>query len=222
MVVDPDASYYIAHGANPKRQRSFSCDTRRKLNQTGFPFECYCLNDIPKIPNLDKIKMVVFPCQWEITPSKEALLKQYILKDHRMVIWLYAPGLSDGGSLDESRCEKWLGMPLNKAKGIELHAMSDWTSVFVRNPDDLTTADLKNLARQAGVHLYTEAEMPVFANSRFLAVHCKDKTLLNLTLPYGVCFGREIFSGKTVEPNQSVLSWQTNGPNTLLFELRQR
>lgn len=219
MIVDPDAGYYIAHGANQKRQRSFSCATRMKLNQTGFPFECYCLNDIPKIPNPDKIKFVIFACQWEITPEKEAVIKNYILKDNRMILWLYAPGLSDGTSLDESRCGKWIGKPLHAVNGIEIHSMGNWISAFIRNPEELKTSDIKRLAVEAGVHVYADAEIPVFANDRFMAVHCKDETELHLTLPKGIYFEKELFTGKTFEAGQNSLTWQTSGPETLLFEL---
>ena len=220
MIVDPDAGYYIVHGADPKRQRSFSCGTRMKLNKAGFPFECYCLNDIPKIPDLDKIRFVIFACQWEITQEKAALIRKYILKDRRMVLWLYAPGLSDGASLDESRCEQWIGKPLHKADGIEIQPMGDWCSAFIRNPDELTVSDIRGLALKAGVHVYADAEIPVFANSRFMAVHCKDKMLLNLTLPQGVYFGKELFTGEIFAPGQNRVSRQTGGPDTLLFELK--
>ena len=222
MIVDPEASYYIAHGADQARQRSFACGTRRKLNRAGFPFECYCLNDIPKIPNLDKIKFVIFPCQWEITPEKEALLRKYLLKDGRMVVWLYAPGLSDGTSLDESRCAGWIGRGLREADGMEIQSMGGWSSVFVRNPDDLTASKIRELAVKAGVHVYADAEIPVFANSRFMAVHCRDAMTLNLKLPEGFFFAKELFSGETFEPCRNALVRQINGPDTLLFELKQK
>ena len=222
MVVDPDASYYIAHGTDWKRQGLFACSTRIKLNRTGMPFECYCLDDIPKIPNLDKIKFVVMACPWEITPEKEEMLRKYLLKDNRMILWLYAPGLSDGKTLDESRCEKWIGKPLQDAAGLEFHSMNGWKSAFIRNPNDLQVSDLKELALKAGVHIYTDAECPVYANNRFMAVHCKDAQVLNLSLPEGFFFGKELYSGKEFEAGQNKMDWQTTGPETLLFELIQK
>ena len=222
MVVDPDASYYIAHGTDWKRQGLFACSTRIKLNRTGMPFECYCLDDIPKIPNLDKIKFVVMACPWEITPEKEEMLRKYLLKDNRMILWLYAPGLSDGKTLDESRCEKWIGKPLQDAAGLEFHSMNGWKSAFIRNPNDLQVSDLKELALKAGVHIYTDAECPVYANNRFMAVHCKDAQVLNLSLPEGFFFGKELYSGKEFEAGQNKMVWQTTGPETLLFELIQK
>ena len=221
MVVDPDASYYIAHGTDWKRQGLFACSTRIKLNRTGMPFECYCLDDIPKIPNLDKIKFVVMACPWEITPEKEEMLRKYLLKDNRMILWLYAPGLSDGKTLDESRCEKWIGKPLSAAAGLELNDMPGWRSAFIRNPADLTSEDLKSLAVKAGVHIYTDAALPVYANSRFMAVHCKDKQELNLTLPKGFSFRKELYAGKEFEGHPNHIVWQTDGPESLLFELKQ-
>jgi len=159
-------------------------------------------------------------CPWEITPEKEAMLKEYLLKNNRVILWLYAPGLSDGTSLDESRCEKWIGKPVSEAQGIEFHAMGGWNSAFIRNPQELTTADIKVLAKKAGVHFYSEAELPVYANSRFAAVHCKDKQELKLSLPAGMTFEKELYSGKEFAPGQNEIVWQTNGPETLLFELK--
>ena len=221
MVVDPDASYYFKHFAKPARQCSFANDTRIKLNKTGLPFECYCLNDIPKIPNLDKIKFVLMPCPWEITPEKEAMLQKYLLNNNRLVLFMYAPGLSDGTSLDENRCKKWIGKELAQCNGLEVNNMGSWTSAFIRNPFDLQAKDLKDLACKAGVHIYCQDEVPIFANNRFMAVHCKEAKELTLTLPNGYFFKKELYTDKEYPSNTSQISWQTDGPETLLFELEQ-
>ena len=221
MVVDPDASYYFKHFAKPARQCAFANDTRIKLNKTGLPFECYCLNDIPKIPNLDKIKFVLMPCPWEITPEKEAMLQKYLLNNNRLVLFLYAPGLSDGTSLDENRCKKWIGKELAQCNGLEVNDMGSWTSAFIRNPMDLQAKDLKDLACKAGVHIYCQDEVPIFANNRFMAVHCKEAKELTLTLPNGYFFKKELYTDKEYPSNTSQISWQTDGPETLLFELEQ-
>ena len=220
MVVDPDASYYIAHGAKPARQCSFANDTRIKLNHTGLPFECYCLSDIPKIPNLDKIKFVLMPCPWEITSEKEAMLQKYLLNNNRTILWLYAPGLSDGNSLDENRCQKWIGKSLADVKGLEIHAFDNWNSAFIRNPDLLVAKDIKDLAKKAGVHIYCDDELPVYANNRFVAVHCKEAQEIKLTLPSGYAFRKELYTNKEYN-NTSQITWQTQGPDTLLFEIEQ-
>jgi hypothetical protein len=222
MIVDPAASYYIGHMAKPNLQRSLASQTRLKLNKSGIPFECYTFNDIPKIANLDKIKFVVMPCPWEITPEKETMLQKYLLNNNRTILWLYAPGLSDGTSLDESRCQKWIGKKLADAKGLEIHGFDNWNSAFIKHPDKLTPENITQLAQDAGVHVYVNKQIPVFANSRFLSIHCKDADKLTITLPSGFYFNKELFTEKSFDGTPNTITWETNGPETLLFELKQK
>lgn len=216
MIVDPDALAYFDQRS--PRQRDFQPDIRKKLNRLGAPFETWCLRDIPSIPNLHEIKFFIFATPWEITPEKAELLNRYVLNHDRTVLWFYAPGISDGESFDESRIRRWTGADPH-VSGLSVQRMNGWTSAFLRNPAELTPATLKSLAKSAGVHLYSDAEIPVYADDRFLALHSKEGGTMTIRLPRRTGRITELFSGKLAAENVSEFQWNFRAPDTVLFEM---
>lgn len=216
LIVDPDALCYFDQ--HSQRQKAFQPEVRKKLNRLGAPFESWCFRDIPEIPNLEKLKFFIFPCQWEITEEKAELLERHVLKNGRTVLWLYAPGLSDGKSLDPGRISRWAGVP-PETEGLAVRQMDGWTSAFLRSPEQLTPAMLKDLARNAGVHLYTDAEVPVYADGHFLAVHSKEGGAMTIRLPSVVRRATELFSGRVAAENSALIEWNLQAPDSALFEL---
>lgn len=216
MIVDPDALAYFDQRS--PRQRDFQPDIRKKLNRLGAPFETWCLRDVPSIPNLHEIKFFIFATPWEITPEKAELLNRHVLNHDRTVLWFYAPGISDGKSFDESRIRRWTGADPH-VSGLSVQRMNGWTSAFLRNPAELTPATLKSLAKSAGVHLYSDAEIPVYADDRFLALHSKEGGEMTIRLPRRVTKITELFSGKLAAENVSEFQWNFRAPDTVLFEM---
>lgn len=216
MIVDPDALAYFDQRS--PRQRDFQPDIRKKLNRLGAPFETWCLRDVPSIPNLHEIKFFIFATPWEITPEKAELLNRYVLNHDRTVLWFYAPGISDGESFDESRIRRWTGADPH-VSGLSVQRMNGWTSAFLRNPAELTPATLKSLAKSAGVHLYSDAEIPVYADDRFLALHSKEGGTMTIRLPRRTGRITELFSGKLAAENVSEFQWNFRAPDTVLFEM---
>lgn len=216
MIVDPDALAYFDQRS--PRQRDFQPDIRKKLNRLGAPFETWCLRDVPSIPNLHEIKFFIFATPWEITPEKAELLNRYVLNHDRTVLWFYAPGISDGESFDESRIRRWTGADPH-VSGLSVQRMNGWTSAFLRNPVELTPATLKSLAKSAGVHLYSDAEIPVYADDRFLALHAKEGGTMTIRLPRRTGRITELFSGKLAAENVSEFQWNFRAPDTVLFEM---
>lgn len=216
MIVDPDALAYFDQRS--PRQRDFQPDIRKKLNRLGAPFETWCLRDVPSIPNLHEIKFFIFATPWEITPEKAELLNRYVLNHDRTVLWFYAPGISDGKSFDESRIRRWTSADPH-VSGLSVQRMNGWTSAFLRNPAELTPATLKSLAKSAGVHLYSDAEIPVYADDRFLALHSKEGGTMTIRLPRRTGRITELFSGKLAAENVSEFQWNFRAPDTVLFEM---
>ena len=97
--------------------------------------------------------------------------------------------------------------------------MNGWTSAFLRNPAELTPATLKSLAKSAGVHLYSDAEIPVYADDRFLALHSKEGGTMAIRLPRRTGRITELFSGKLAAENVSEFQWNFRAPDTVLFEM---
>ena len=217
LVVDPQSARYLndQHAAIPQIYQG----TRCKLNRLGTPFEVLSFNDLPHA-DLTSYKLFVFPGLFEITPEKLEVLSKYVFNNNRTALFVYAPGICDGKSLDTARVKKICGTEFG-AKGISMVNMGNWKSVYASDYETVTPQALKRLAADAGVNIYCEQEVPVYANSRLLAIHTATGGEIAVTLPGNYSQVTELYSGQVVTQNASSFVFKFAGPDTRLFELKR-
>lgn len=215
LIVDPDSLYYFDQTS--PRQGDFTLHARQQLNRLGAPYETYSLNDLPNIADLARYKLLIFSVPLEITPEKAAMLQRYVLNCRRTVLWLYAPGISDGNALDPAGIRQWAGVEYGTT-GLNITPMGNWTAAYLHNPAELTPQMLKKLAKDAGVHLYGSNEQPVFANKNLLAIHTATGGEQLIELPCRPRRVTELFSGRVAAENTATFTWTFNAPDTVLFE----
>jgi len=218
LIVDPESAYYF--NQNNPRTAEFISNLRNKLNRLGAPFDVYSFNDIASIPDFGRYKCVIFNTPFEITAKKGKVLRESVLKSHRTVIWLYAPGISDGKLWRPERVKEWSGTAFGTA-GISSVEMEGWRSVYVADPGELTPAILRRLAAAAGVNIYCPAEIPVFANERLLAIHTATGDALQVNLPRSYSRITELYSKQIVARNAAAFDFRFSSPDTRLFELAE-
>ncbi|OGV34106.1 MAG: hypothetical protein A2020_09475 [Lentisphaerae bacterium GWF2_45_14] len=216
LIVDPESSYYF-NQSNPLTSE-FIPRLRNTLNRLGTPFDVYSFNDIPSIADFNRYKCVIFNTPFEITDEKEKILRDFVLKNNRTVVWLYAPGISDGKRWMPERVKELCGTAFG-TPGISSVSMDGWKSVYVLNPAELTPAALKQLAEKAGVNIYCEQEIPVYANNHLLAIHTATGGDIKVTLPSKYAQVKELYSGKIVAENSDNFIFHFETPDTSLFEL---
>ncbi len=180
LIVDPESSLYL--NAESPTSSELSLRLRNKLNRLGAPFEVYLFKDIPAIPDFKRYKCVVFNTPFEITEENLGILRDFVMKDGRPVVWLYAPGISDGKVFRPERVKEICGTPFG-TPGINEVAMGSWRSVYVSNPLDLTPSGIKKIAAEADAKIYCAEELPVYANEKLLAVHTAKGGPLKISLP---------------------------------------
>ena len=216
LIVDTDSIYYLNQN-DASRPRWFYADLKRALDQIGAPYECYNFNDIPHIPRREQIKLWLLPGCFELTSEKHALLEAHILREQKTLLTMYAPGISDGHSLDPARVEKLTGVPF-ATPGINVVKRNGFTSVYCATGPDLTTDSLREIAAQhAGVHIFTDKTTPVYANSRFLAVHTAQGGPIHIKLPRQSETVREVFSDRLIATNCQQFTYHFQTPDTALF-----
>jgi len=222
LIVDPASSYYYDENCIEGENciQRVHRDTRNILNRIGAPFEVFSFNDIPKLKNFADYKFVIFNSSIEITPEKMAMLQRYVLKDNRVILWMYAPGASDGKTLNFERCEQLTGFPF-KTPGLQMVEKAGWTSAYLYAYSDLDVSLLQNLAKKAGVHIYCATGLPVYGNSRLLAVHTATGGVQKIKLPQQYRKVIEIFSKQIVAVNATEFEYNFNTPDTALFELSE-
>jgi hypothetical protein len=225
LIVDPGSFPYLRESGladdshrEGMRPEGFARGIRNALNRLGAPYDIYSMRDIPSIPSFDRYRFVIFATPFEIDGEKEAMLHQHVLRDGRTVAWLHAAGVSDGRHWTPERMKTLCGIPCG-TPGIARADMGDWQSVVAADPDDLTPARLKELAAAAGVTLTCREAIPVFANTRLLAVHAADGGRIQITLPFPCDAIRELFSDEVVARDCTAFEHDFTVPGTCLFEL---
>lgn len=215
VFVDAASCYYL------NDQSSLANVNRRTLelmNRTAMPYEIYSIYDLPRIAGLDRYKFFIFTTPFEIDADKLALLERYVFNNQRYVLWYYAPGISNGAELNVRRCEEISGISYG-ASGLQTCDRGQWTSCCIDDFETLTTGMLRQLAKAAGVHVYAEPEVPIFAGGNLLAVHCAGGGLLELKIPGKYRKATEWFTGKTYVVEAGTLCCQLQDPDTLLLVL---
>ena len=140
------------------------------MNRIGAVYDTCSFDDLPHI-DLSRFRLVCLPGVWTITPEKARVLRETVCRDGRTVLWTYAPGVSDGASLDAGRVAAWAGVPF-KTPDIATTCMDGWTSVYAYDWRLLTPEAMRAVAASAGCFFHTDELLPVCSNGRLLSVHC--------------------------------------------------
>ena len=143
---------------------------RNVVNRIGAVYDTCSFDDLAHI-DLSRVRLVCLPGAWTITPEKAKVLRDFVCRDGRTVLWTYAPGVSDGASLDADRVAAWAGVPF-KTPGISTTRMDGWTAGYAYDWRLLTPEAMRSVAAAAGCFFHTDELLPVCSNGRLLAVHC--------------------------------------------------
>jgi hypothetical protein len=192
--------------------------TRNKLNRLGAPYDVYSFNDIPKIKDFSRYKLVIFTSLFYLTPEKKRILDSYVLKDGRHVLWLYAPGIYNGESFDIKNCEDISGIPYSH-DGVCSRDMGEWVSHYIYDYDTMTPEVLKALAEEAGVIMTARALCPVYKRGNLLAVHTECGGEQTLTVETKYTKARELFTDKEYDITDGKFVYPFDSPDTALFVL---
>lgn len=217
FVADPQSAYGI--NEKSKELTRFPWSVRDELAKTGYAVDYYSFNDLEKI-DLSRYKVVVFPGTFLVTPERERVLREKVCAADRTVVWYYAPGISDGKTLDVKRIKALTGSEFggSEVKTVQFPA---WKSVYV--PDyEITTLNARGFAqilRDARAHAWTDPGLVVHANTRLFSVHLKDGGDRVLRLPRRAGKVVELISGKTVARETDEFTYSFASPDTRIFEM---
>ena len=162
--------------------------------------------------------MAVFPWGYSITPEKRKILENRVMNSGRTVVFMDAAGMSDGKRADSANVEKLTGFKY-KTKGVSEKDMGSWKSVYGESNLDFDKNSIMRLAREAGVHIYTDEPLPVYSNGKLVAVHVKEGGVKKIHLPKKAGIVKELYSGKTVAENSESFEYDFASPDTALFEI---
>ncbi|MDD5728101.1 MAG: hypothetical protein PHV59_06020 [Victivallales bacterium] len=217
LVLDPQSSRYLNDNQPPPVLFQIYPEVRRKLNRLGAPFDILSFNDLAAA-DLSKYKLLVFPGLFVVTPEKMVVLKKAVFNSGRTVLFLYAPGICDGRKLEPAQVKELTGVAL-KTPGISKCRRDNWRSVYVADYDLLTPEVLKQIAAEAGVTIYCQDTVPVYANARLVAIHMAAGGSKTITLPHACSSVTELYSGRRIPVRDKSFTYEFRTPDTALFEL---
>lgn len=214
VIVDPESAYYLDQ--NDKRIDAFSSGLQHALQHSGAPHRTFSWEDLPTL-DLSPYRLVIFPYLFVMDDERRRLLTERVLRDGRTVLWLYRPGVICDGQYDESGVERLTGL-IMAGDGVRSRAMEGWTSVLATDPA-LTAAQLRDVARQAGVHVYSDTDETLYASRRFVALHSATGGPRRIALPRVCETVTERFSGRVVGRDTDVIEDTLETPGTVLYDL---
>jgi hypothetical protein len=215
LVVDPQSARLL-NDLNPLVTEIYQ-GIRNKLNRLGAPFEVFSFNDLARL-DLGQYRLLVFPGLFEVTPEKAEVLRRHVCCAGRTALFVYAPGLSDGQTLDPDRVRGLTGTVF-ATPGVTTVVRDGWTAVYAATSAEVTSQVLKQVAAAAGVVLYCADEAPVFANERLVAVHTAAGGEKTITLPMPCRQVRELYTERIVPVAEHQFRYVFATPDTALFEL---
>ncbi len=215
LFADPCSARYL-NDQNHSVGQIFQA-TRNKLNRLGAPFEVFSFSDIAKM-DLKQYKLIIFPGLFEVSPERAELLGKYLYNQDRTILFVYAAGISDGKKLDPSFVKALTGAGLD-TPGISKIKRNGWTSVYISDYQDVNPGVLKQIAQEAGVNIYCQDEVPVFANEKLVAVHMANGGEKTISLPFPAKKVRDLYSGQDISVKKGKFKYSFASPDTALFEV---
>lgn len=215
LVVDPQSARYLndRHASIADIYQG----TRNKLNRLGAPYEVFSFNDLSRA-DLSAYKLIIFPALFEVTPAKRKALNEHVFTNNRTVFFACAPGISDGKTLDTARIKELTGTAFNTS-GVSVVQHEGWKAVYAPDYETLTPQTLRQAAASAGVTIYCEDAVPVYANERLVAIHTAHGGGKTITLPCDIREVRELYTGQVIPVTSRRFSFTFKSPDTALFEL---
>ncbi len=225
VVADPDSAYSMAEprakcpdGFVPSLGGGETL--RNAVGRTGVVYDTCSFNDLPKL-DLSRVKVAVLGASWVLTPKKAKILRDFVCRDGRTVVWSYAPGVSDGHTVDAGRVRTWAGVPF-KTKGVPIIDMHGWKSAYAYDYRDLTPEKFREIEAAAGCFFYVDELMPVSCNGRLLALHCGTGGSKKIRLPRKVAKVVDLMDGRTVARDVAEFTDTFAAPDTKLYELAEK
>ncbi len=215
LVVDSESMYHVNERC--PLERAFGQHLRNNLTKVGAPHDVYSFDDLAVL-DLNRYRVVCLNSTLLITPERAKFLREKVCTGGRTVLWTYAPGITDGKSLDAARVKMWAGVPF-KTPGVSVTPQKGWRSVYAYDYKLYNPATLARLVAEAGVHRYVDECAPVFATENFVAVHVVKGGPREVRLPRKVKKVTDLLTGKTLATDTDRFSCTFDTPDTKLFGL---
>lgn len=186
------------------------------MPRLGVPYDTLLLSDILEVP---EYKVYVFLMAFDLADEERAAI-QSLMRDGHTLVFLGKTGIGryNYGRIthDEAQFEALLGA---KPSGTRWYRAEydDYTIVYSPFPNP-TTSELRDIARDSGVHIYSETDDACYIGNGMVALHAQTTGEKVLSFPIEVT-AQEIFveDGETVAGQEMRLTFQAK--ETRMFHI---
>lgn len=204
LIVDERSSLYAA--PSPGVLAPLLNGSREQWYRVGAPLGIYLLSDLVagKVP---PAKLYVFLNAFTLDDRQIQALRTHAFRRGSTVLWMHAPGIVNGDTLSPDRISSLTGIRVKTDAAsfvvddrlarptayrlgddgiveVASKKMEGWTSVYsaaLQIPTDV----LRAIARQAGVHIYSDQNDVVMAGNGFVALHASSDGVKRLSMVRG-------------------------------------
>ena len=217
LIVDPQSLLQIndLHRFTPRLYQRL----RSELSRTGAAFEAYSFDDIGET-DLSAVRLFIFPAAFLLTPERRARLEREVFKPGKTALFVYAPGISDGRTLDVARVRELTGAAFG-AKGLGWSERNGCRIAYVAAYADVDMPLLRQVQTRAGVHFYADAGLPVATDGRLLSVHAAIGGRRTIRLPFRASRVTELWSDRIVAEDAAAFDFTFGSPDTAMFRVER-
>lgn len=129
----------------------------------------------------------------------------------------FGPNLSAGPRFTIADASRVLGTFPDGGAALSVRAFPRWTSVCSLSPG-LPPGLLRNLARMAGVHIFSETEDAFYAGRGLISLHARDAGDKAIALPSDMMV-RELFAPGEPETRTRLLRFRAKAAETRVFQI---
>lgn len=217
LIVDPQSLLQI--NDQDRRTPLLYRNLRSELSRTGAAHEVYSFNDLGAV-DLSAVRLFIFPATFLLTPERRARLEREVFRPGKTALFLYAPGISDGQTLDVARVRGLTGTDFG-AKGLNWTERNGCRVAYVADYSSVTMSLLREVQARAGVHFYADAGLPVATDGRLLSVHVAEGGRYAVRLPFRARRVTELWSERVVAEDVEAFDYAFASPDTALFRLEK-
>lgn len=201
VIASYETGHYLAdrRGGNEHLSNLLINDQLAALSRCGAPFDLYQATEMAEA-DLDRYRLIVFLETWYMTDEEYELARR-LVESGKPVVFFYAPGILSDEGLDIARTEALIGTPLamTESATVDGGLRQEPGIVASEHPDEpvvrvgnvtfvpsgvLPAAELKELVREAGGHVYLDTEDVLMVGGGYVALHAASTGEKRLALPH--------------------------------------
>jgi hypothetical protein len=120
---------------------------------------------------------------------------------------------------DDATAQIWGTLNIENKAGLCAKAIGNWRSIFCSIPV-MPAEVLRQIAREAGVHIYSESDDALYACENFVALHTKSAGEKIIALPFPARV-TDLFENKVVAESTETIRFQSSGRDTKMFRIER-